>query len=206
MAYLSEVEDALLEVAKCGNKNVILMQCTSSYPCPPESMNIRAIDTMRSAVGGLPVGLSDHVVGDAVAIAAVARGADIVEKHFTLDKEMEGPDHVLSLLPAELREMVDRFDIVTTALGDGVKQPAANEVASIIRLGRRCTRLARLLWGKKFLLRMFITPVPHMVSMQNLKAWLWVLVPQKAIAKGSLITGCVRFGWRGGFELKNRCN
>ena len=133
MAYLSEVQDALVEVARSGNKNVILMQCTSSYPCPPESMNIRAIDTMRQAFGGLPVGLSDHVVGDAVALAAVARGADIVEKHFTMDKEMEGPDHVLSLLPRELKAMVERFEIVGRAMGDGVKQPAASEVASIIR-------------------------------------------------------------------------
>ena len=149
MAYLSEVEDALLEVAKCGNRNVILMQCTSSYPCPPESMNIRAIETMRAAFGGLPVGLSDHVVGDAVAIAAIARGADIVEKHFTLDKEMEGPDHVLSLLPAELKAMVNRFGIVTTALGDGVKQPAANEVASIIRFRKTMYAAREISLGEK---------------------------------------------------------
>ncbi len=133
MAYLSEVQDALLEVAKCGNQNVILMQCTSSYPCPPESMNIRAIDTMKNAFNKLPVGISDHVIGDMVSIAAVARGANIVEKHFTLDKEMEGPDHILSMLPVEFKKMVESFSIVRAALGDGIKQPAANEVASIIR-------------------------------------------------------------------------
>ena len=133
MAYLSEVQDALLEVAKCGNQNVILMQCTSSYPCPPESMNIRAIDTMKHAFNKLPVGISDHVIGDMVSIAAVARGANIVEKHFTLDKEMEGPDHILSMLPEEFKKMIESFSIVEAALGDGIKQPAANEVASIIR-------------------------------------------------------------------------
>lgn len=133
MSYLSEVEDALIEVAKCGNPNVILMQCTSSYPCPPESMNIKAIDTMKMAFKQLPVGISDHVIGDMVSIAAVARGANIVEKHFTMDKEMEGPDHVLSMLPEEMAKMKMSFSIVEAALGDGIKQPAANEVASIIR-------------------------------------------------------------------------
>ena len=133
MAYLSEVQEALLEVAKCGNQNVILMHCTSSYPCPPESMNIKAIDTMKNAFNKLPVGISDHVIGDMVSIAAVARGANIVEKHFTLDKEMEGPDHILSMLPKEFEKMIQSFLIVEAALGDGIKQPAANEVASIIR-------------------------------------------------------------------------
>ena len=133
MAYLSEVQDALMEVAKCGNPNVILMQCTSSYPCPPESMNIKAIDTMKVAFNGLPVGISDHVIGDMVSIGAVARGADIIEKHFTADKEMEGPDHILSMLPKEFAQMKQRVAIVEKSLGDGIKQPSANEVASIIR-------------------------------------------------------------------------
>ena len=133
MAYLSEVQDALMEVAKCGNPNVILMQCTSSYPCPPESMNIKAIDTMRLAFNNLPVGISDHVIGDMVSLGAVARGANIIEKHFTLDKEMEGPDHILSMLPSEFCQMKERVVIVEKSLGDGIKQPSANEVASIIR-------------------------------------------------------------------------
>ena len=133
MAYLSEVEDALMEVAKCANPNVILMQCTSSYPCPPESMNIKAIDTMRLAFNGLPVGISDHIVGDMVSLGAVARGANIIEKHFTLDKKMEGPDHILSMLPKEFAEMKERVTIIEKSLGNGVKQPSANEVASIIR-------------------------------------------------------------------------
>ena len=133
MAYLSEVQDALMEVAKCGNPNVILMQCTSSYPCPPESMNIKAIDTMKIAFNNIPVGISDHVIGDMVSIGAVARGADIIEKHFTADKEMEGPDHILSMTQNEFAQMKQRVAIVEKALGDGIKQPSANEVASVIR-------------------------------------------------------------------------
>ena len=133
MSYLSEVEDALMEVAKCGNPNLILMQCTSSYPCPPETMNIKAIDTMKQAFNGLPVGISDHVIGDMVSLGAVARGADIIEKHFTLDKKMEGPDHILSMQPEEFSAMQERVRIVEKSLGDGIKQPASSEIASIIR-------------------------------------------------------------------------
>jgi N,N'-diacetyllegionaminate synthase len=141
MSYLSEVQDALMEVAKCGNPNVILMQCTSSYPCPPETMNIKAIDTMKQAFNGLPVGISDHVIGDMVSLAAVARGANIIEKHFTLDKKMEGPDHILSMLPEEFSEMRERINIVEKSLGDGIKQPSSSEVASVIRF--RKTMYAR---------------------------------------------------------------
>lgn len=133
MANLSEVEDALQIVASTGNDNVILLQCTSSYPCPPESMNIKAIDTMKQAFGGLPVGLSDHVIGDVVALAAVARGANVIEKHFTIDKRMEGPDHILSLTPTELKDMVLKIRLVEESLGDGIKQAAPDEISTIIR-------------------------------------------------------------------------
>ena len=133
MSSLSEVEDALHTVASTGNDNVVLLQCTSSYPCPPESMNIKAIDTMRQAFGGLPVGLSDHVIGDTVSLAAVARGANVIEKHFTIDKRMEGPDHILSLTPSELKDMVLRIRLIEEALGDGIKQAAPDEMSTIIR-------------------------------------------------------------------------
>ena len=133
MAYLSEIEEALREVSISKNPNVILLQCTSSYPCPPESMNIRAIDTMKQSFNNLPVGLSDHVIGDTVSLAAVARGANVIEKHFTLDKKMEGPDHILSLEPNELKEMVGRIRLIEESMGDGIKQPAPNEISTLIR-------------------------------------------------------------------------
>lgn len=133
MSNLSEIEEALNIVASTGNKNVILLQCTSSYPCPPESMNIKAIDTMRQAFGNLPVGLSDHVIGDTVSLAAVARGANVIEKHFTIDKRMEGPDHILSLTPDELREMVLKIRLIEESLGDGIKQAVSNEMTTIVR-------------------------------------------------------------------------
>jgi sialic acid synthase SpsE/protoporphyrinogen oxidase len=133
MSYLSEVEEALSEVANCGNKNVILLQCTSSYPCSSEGMNIKAIDTMKYAFNDLPVGLSDHIIGDTVSLAAVARGADVIEKHFTLDKSLEGPDHILSLEPHELKDMVGRIRLIESAMGDGIKQPSLDEVSTMVR-------------------------------------------------------------------------
>ena len=96
-------------------------------------MNIKAIDTMKQAFNGLPVGISDHVIGDMVSLGAVARGGDIIEKHFTLDKKMEGPDHILSMEPKEFAEMKERVKIVEKSLGDGIKQPSSSEIASVIR-------------------------------------------------------------------------
>ena len=105
MANLSEIEEALSIISTCGNEKVALLHCTSTYPCPPDNMNIRAIDTLKNAFK-LPVGLSDHVIEDTISLAAVARGANIIEKHFTLDKSLEGPDHILSLEPHEFKDMV----------------------------------------------------------------------------------------------------
>jgi sialic acid synthase SpsE/UDP-galactopyranose mutase len=150
MSFLSEVEDVLREVTSCGNDNIILLQCTSSYPCPPESMNIRAIDTMRQSFNDIPVGLSDHVIGDTVSLAAVARGSSVIEKHFTLDKRMEGPDHILSLEPAEFKEMVSRIRLIESALGDGIKQPAPSEISTIIRFRKTMYSKNKLKKGAVF--------------------------------------------------------
>jgi N,N'-diacetyllegionaminate synthase len=106
MATYGEIEDALGAVAKAGNDRVALLRCASVYPAEPEIMNLRAMATMRDAFG-VPVGLSDHTTGIAVAAAAAALGAELVEKHFTLSRELEGPDHPFALEPDELKAMVD---------------------------------------------------------------------------------------------------
>ena len=106
--------------------HVELMHCTSEYPAPYAEVNLRAMDTLRRSFG-LPVGLSDHTEGIAIAIAAAARGADSVEKHFTLDKSLPGPDHRMSLDPAELASMVAGIRQVELALGDGHKAPTESE-------------------------------------------------------------------------------
>jgi sialic acid synthase SpsE len=105
MAVLGEVEDALAAAADGGAPAVGLMQCTSVYPAPAERINLRAMDTMERAFG-VPVGLSDHSLGTAVPIAAAALGAAFVEKHYTLDRSLPGPDHPFALEPGELRAMV----------------------------------------------------------------------------------------------------
>ncbi len=109
---------------------VRLLHCTTEYPAPFTDANLRAMDTLRDAFG-LPVGFSDHTPGINIPIAAVARGAVIVEKHFTLDRAMPGPDHKASLNPAELKAMVEGIRQVEAALGDGRKVPAPSEVKNI---------------------------------------------------------------------------
>jgi N-acetylneuraminate synthase len=108
-------------------QKVTLLHCTTEYPAPFDEINLRAIATMQTAFG-LPVGLSDHTQGIAVSIAAVALGAKIIEKHFTLNKNLPGPDHKASLEPAELTEMVTAIKQVEAALGKGQKIPMPSEL------------------------------------------------------------------------------
>jgi len=112
-------------------EKVALLHCTTEYPAPYEEVNLRAIDTMRSAFD-LLVGLSDHTQGIAVAIAAAARGARIIEKHFTLDIHLAGPDHKASLEPDELKAMVASIRQVEAALGKSQKYPSPSEFNNII--------------------------------------------------------------------------
>lgn len=108
-------------------EKVTVLHCTTEYPAPLHDINLRAMDTL-SAAFGLPVGYSDHSEGIIVPIAAVARGALIIEKHFTLDKNMDGPDHKASLEPAELKAMVQGIRAVELTLGDGIKGPRPSEI------------------------------------------------------------------------------
>lgn len=109
---------------------VTLLHCTTEYPAPFAEVNLRAMDTLAAAFG-LPVGFSDHTPGIAVPIAAAARGAVVIEKHMTLDRGMDGPDHKASLEPAEFAAMVEGIRHVELALGDGRKQPAPSERKNI---------------------------------------------------------------------------
>ncbi|WP_366654188.1 N-acetylneuraminate synthase [Fodinicurvata sp. EGI_FJ10296] len=110
-------------------ERVTLLHCTTEYPAAPADTNLRAMDTMRAAFG-LRVGYSDHTEGNAISIAAVARGAEVIEKHFTLDRSLPGPDHAASLEPAELSALISEIRAVETALGSGIKQPSASEIAN----------------------------------------------------------------------------
>lgn len=108
-------------------QHVTLLHCVTEYPAPLETVNLRAMDTLAAAFG-LPVGYSDHTLGIEVAIAAAARGAVVIEKHFTLDRTLPGPDHAASLEPAELRQLVAAVRKVQCALGSPIKQPAPAEI------------------------------------------------------------------------------
>lgn len=120
-AYFSQQGQRIIK------KKITLLHCTTEYPAPMEDINLKAMDTLATAFG-LPVGYSDHSEGITIPIAAVARGAVLLEKHFTLDKNMEGPDHKASLEPHELGEMVKAIRFVGQALGDGVKGPRPSEM------------------------------------------------------------------------------
>lgn len=130
---LQAVKDALAGgQAMAGLRDrVTLLHCTTEYPAPPESTNLHAMTTLSRAFG-LPVGYSDHTFGSAITLAAVALGATTIEKHFTLDRGMDGPDHAASLEPSELTDLVNDIRRITAAAGSGVKQPAACELSNRI--------------------------------------------------------------------------
>jgi len=131
MATLQEVDSAVATLIRSGNNRLVLLQCASEYPADPAEANLRAMASMRSSFG-FPVGFSDHTPGIAAAITATALGACVVEKHFTLDREMPGPDHRASLEPEELAEMVRGIRVAGSALGDGEKRPGAGEAATAL--------------------------------------------------------------------------
>lgn len=128
---------------------VTLLHCTTQYPAPVDDVNLRAMDTMAAAFG-LPVGYSDHTLGIAVALAAVARGAAVVEKHFTLDRTMPGPDHKASLEPGELAEMVRGLRAVARALGSPTKAPAGSEIDNMPAARKSLVALRAIARGERF--------------------------------------------------------
>lgn len=125
MATLEEVADAVAVVSR-AEVGLILLHCVSSYPAPPDEANLHAIDTLRTTFG-LPIGYSDHCLGPDVTLSAVARDACVVERHLTLDRRRVGPDHAISLEPAEMADLVRRIRSVEGSLGDGRKRPQPSE-------------------------------------------------------------------------------
>lgn len=126
MSTLAQVATAYDTLLSGGAPSVALLHCTTNYPCPKNEVNLRAMQTLKDAFK-CQVGYSDHTMGIEIPIAAVAMGAEIIEKHFTLDRKMEGPDHKASLEPQELKAMVDAIRNIEVALGDGIKRPNKSE-------------------------------------------------------------------------------
>lgn len=127
MATLGEVDEAVRTVLNVGNDNIILLQCTTQYPCPYEDINLRAMLGLKETFKTI-VGFSDHSLGIECAVAAIALGAKYIEKHFTLDRNLPGPDHKASLEPVEFKRMVDAIRNTEKALGDGIKRPMPSEL------------------------------------------------------------------------------
>ncbi|MBU4464198.1 MAG: N-acetylneuraminate synthase [Proteobacteria bacterium] len=130
MADLGEIKDALGVLTGAGTRleKITVLHCNTAYPTPFEDVNLRAMLTIKATFPSIQVGYSDHTPGIEIPIAAVAMGAAVIEKHFTLDKNMEGPDHRASLEPDELKDMVKAIRNIETALGNGIKKPSPSEL------------------------------------------------------------------------------
>lgn len=138
MSYLSEVDEAVRVIRDAGNDQndqLVLLHCVSNYPADPADANLRAMRTMATAFQ-VPVGYSDHTPGIEVALAAVALGACVIEKHFTLERNLPGPDHRASLEPHELQALVVGIRTIELALGNGAKQPARSEAGNRVIVRR----------------------------------------------------------------------
>lgn len=151
MANLDEVRDALKVLINAGTskEKITVLHATTEYPCPIDEVNLHAMHAI-SAAFGVKVGYSDHTQGIEVPIAAVAMGACVIEKHFTLDRTMEGPDHKASLEPDELKAMVLAIRHVEQAIGDGVKRPSKSEMKNISVVRKSILALRPIKAGETF--------------------------------------------------------
>ena len=171
MSTLGDVEISIQALREGGAETIKLLHCTTNYPCPYKDVNLKAMDTLKTAFG-LDVGYSDHTEGIEVAIAAVARGATIIEKHFTLDKNMDGPDHKASMEPDEFSCMVDCIRHIESAIGDGQKIPTKteDEISKVV--------LKRIVASREIMLGNFITEADICVKRNDagLPAKVWDFV------------------------------
>lgn len=129
MSEMKEVKEAVKAFYSTGNKNLVLLHCVSMYPSEPEFTNLKAINSMQNKFQ-IPIGWSDHTKGTDVCVAAAALGANVIEKHFMLNKKSAGPDSVLSADPPQLSRLVDAIRIIEKSQGNGVKRPARNEISA----------------------------------------------------------------------------
>ncbi|MDD3323412.1 MAG: N-acetylneuraminate synthase [Paludibacter sp.] len=130
MCTMKDIEDALFLLRKNGAENITLLHCTTEYPAPYDEVNLRAMQTLKNHFD-LNTGYSDHTKGIEIAVAAVAMGASVIEKHFTLDRNLPGPDHKASLIPSELETMVKAIRNVEAAMGSDIKEPSVSEIKNL---------------------------------------------------------------------------
>lgn len=147
--YLSEVDEAVRFLQDCGQQEIAILQCTSLYPAPPEAANLRAIPMLQAAYPDCPIGYSDHTSGNTCAIAAVALGASVLEKHVTLDQNMPGPDHHFSADPEELQRLTRAVRDAEAALGSSARRPQPAELAQRPALQRSVVAARDLRKGER---------------------------------------------------------
>jgi N,N'-diacetyllegionaminate synthase len=149
MSTLEEVKDAINALRKFCLKEIVLLHCTTEYPTPFSEVNLNAMLTLKDQFD-VKIGYSDHTNGTVISIAAVALGASVIEKHFTLDKNMKGPDHKASLEPFELNEMVKNIRIVEDSLGDGKKIPTKSEGNNLLIARKSIVASKQIMKGEFF--------------------------------------------------------
>lgn len=149
MSTLDEVAAAVTLLRENGVRELTVLHCTTEYPTPWGGVNLAALETLSKALG-VPVGYSDHTAGIEISVAAAALGAAVIEKHFTLDKSMPGPDHKASLEPRELAKLVEAIRHVEAALGSGVKQPSASEQKNLAVVRKSIVALCGIKKGELF--------------------------------------------------------
>ncbi len=136
MANLSEIQNAINICHSEKNYDIVLLQCTSLYPAPVKLTNLNAMKTLRQAFGCI-VGYSDHTLGDHIACAAVAKGAKVIEKHYTLNKNADGPDHQFAIEPNDLKNMINKIREIEYAMGDGIKNGPREQELEMYKKARR---------------------------------------------------------------------
>ncbi len=149
MSTIEEIREALQVLREEGCEDIKLLHCNTQYPTPMEDVNLAAMDTLRKEFD-VPVGFSDHTMGIHVPIGAVARGAQVIEKHFTLDHNMEGPDHKASLEPDELKEMVSCIRQIEKTIGTGIKEPSPSEKANMVAVRKSIVAAKNIKKGEVF--------------------------------------------------------
>jgi sialic acid synthase SpsE len=148
MSTLGQIEEAVEEVAQQGNPNLMLLHCNSSYPASPDEMNLNVIPNLKKTFK-IPVGLSDHTFGLFVSHTALVLGANIIERHFTLDRTFEGPDHILSSEPDEFTELVSMSKLIPKIMGDGKKRIQPNEYDTLNTQRKSLYASRNILSGQK---------------------------------------------------------
>ena len=161
MANMNEIGDAVAVFTSCGidKSNISLLHCTTEYPAPMNEVNLKAMLSIQSKFG-MKVGYSDHTEGIEIPIAAVSLGAKIIEKHFTLDRAMSGPDHACSLIPDELKSMVKSIRNVEIALGDGEKKATMSELRNINVVRKSIVASKKIIAGEVFTIENITTKRP----------------------------------------------